>query len=153
MKENVLKVSSNAELISYIINVEPVLRDNIDLPTQGSDVIEIGKLIMSNQQYKNAFINAINVIGLTFIDRNYWQDPWERFTNNKMLYFGDSMREMAVDIANVFDYNTYATDVDHFLENEVPNVLEYIHPLNYQIFYKTTTSDEQIGNLSTDASI
>lgn len=144
-KTNVLKVSSNAELLSYIINVEPALRDNIDLPTQGSDVPQIGKIIMGNPQYKNAFINAVNVIGLTFIDRNYWEDPWENFTNNKMLYFGDSMREMAVDIADVFDYNAYSTDVDHFLENVVPNVLETIHPLNYQKFYKTTTSDAQMA--------
>ena len=136
---------NDAELLSYIINSQPVLRDNIDLPVQGESIAPIGQIIVNNERYKNAFINAINVIGLTMIDRNYWEDPWENFTNNGYMSFGDSAREMAVDIAEVFDYNTYALDVDHFLENVVPNVLEYIHPLNYQKFYKTTTSDTQMA--------
>ena len=136
---------NDAELLSYIINSQPVLRDNIDLPVQGESIAPIGQIIVNNERYKNAFINAINVIGLTMIDRNYWEDPWENFTNNGYMSFGDSAREMAVDIADVFDYNTYALDVDHFLENVVPNVLEYIHPLNYQKFYKTTTSDTQMA--------
>ena len=140
-----LSVKSDAELLSYIINVEPVLRDNIDLPVQGESIAPIGRIIVNNERYKNAFINAINVIGLTMIDRNYWNDPWENFTNNGYISFGDSARELAVDIADVFDYNQYATDVDHFLENVVPNIYEYIHPLNYQKFYKTTTSDDQMA--------
>lgn len=136
---------NDAELLSFIINSQPVLRDNIDLPVQGESIAPIGQVIVNNERYKNAFINAINVIGLTMIDRNYWEDPWENFTNNGYISFGDSAREMAVDIADVFDYNEYALDVDHFLENVVPNVLEYIHPLNYQKFYKTTTSDTQMA--------
>ena len=142
---SVLNVKSDAELLSYIINVEPELRANIDLPVQGQSIAPIGQVIVNNQRYKNAFINAINVIGLTMIDRNYWEDPWENFTNNGYMSFGDSARELAVDIADVFDYNTYATDVDHFLDNVVPNIYEYIHPLNYQKFYKTTTSDSQMA--------
>ncbi len=142
---SVLNVSNDAELLSYIINVEPVLRDNIDLPVQGESIAPIGRIIVNNERYKNAFINAINVIGLTMIDRNYWEDPWENFTNNGYMSFGDSARELAVDLADVFDYNTYATDVDHFLENVVSNIYEYIHPLNYQKFYKTTTSDAQMA--------
>ena len=140
-----MNVQNDAELLSYIINSQPVLRDNIDLPVQGESIAPIGQIIVNNERYKNAFINAINVIGITMIDRNYWEDPWENFTNNGYMSFGDSAREMAVDIADVFDYNQYATDVDHFLENVVPNVLEYIHPLNYQKFYKTTTSDTQMA--------
>lgn len=140
-----LGVKNDAELLSFIINSQPVLRENIDLPVQGESIAPIGQVIVNNQRYKNAFINAINVIGLTMIDRNYWEDPWENFTNNGYMSFGDSARELAVDIADVFDYNEYALDVDHFLENVVPNIYEYIHPLNYQKFYKTTTSDTQMA--------
>lgn len=139
------KATSNAELLSYIMNVEPMLREEIGLPVQGQDLLPIGKVIVNNERYKNAFINAVNVIGLTMIDNNYWDDPWENFTNSGYMSYGDSAREMIVDIADVFDYNQFANDPDHFLENVVPNVLEYIHPLNYQKFYKTTTSDEQIA--------
>ena len=142
---SVLKVKSGAELLSYIINQTPELASEIDLPVQGESIKPIGKIIVNNERYKNAFINTINLIGLTIIDRNGWQDPWETFTNRGMLNYGDSVRELMVDIADVYDYNQYANDPDHFLENVVPNVYNYIHEVNYQKFYKTTTSDEQIA--------
>jgi len=141
----VLKVNNDSELLSYIINVTPELASEIDLPIQGESLMPIGKLIMSNERYKNAFINTINLIGLTIIDRNYWDDPWEGFTERGTLNFGQSVREMIVDIADVFDYNEYANSATHFLENVVPNVYNYIHEVNYQKFYKTTTSDEQMA--------
>lgn len=141
----VLKVNSDSELLSYIINVTPELTSEIDLPVQGKSIAPIGKLIMSNERYKNAFINTINLIGLTVIDRNYWDNPWEAFTERGTLNWGQSVRELIVDIANVYDYNTFADSATHFLENVVPNVYNYIHEVNYQKFYKTTTSDEQMA--------
>lgn len=141
----VLKVNSDSELLSYIINVTPELSSEIDLPVQGQSIAPIGKLIMSNERYKNAFINTINLIGLTIIDRNYWDNPWDSFTNRGTLNFGQSVRELFVDIADVFDYNQYADSATHFLETVVPNVFNYIHEVNYQKFYKTTTSDEQMA--------
>lgn len=141
----VLKVDSNSELLSFIINSNPILSSEIDLPLQGESIKPIGRLIISNDRYKNAFLNTINLIGLTVIDRNYWQNPWEKFANRGTLKFGQSVRELICDIADVFDYNEFANDPTHFLENVVPNVYNYIHELNLQKFYKTTTSDEQIA--------
>ena len=81
----VLKAENSAELLSYIINVTPELRDNIDLPVQGQSIEPIGKIIINNQRYRNAFINTINMIGLTVLKRNSWGNPWnftERGTIN-----------------------------------------------------------------------
>lgn len=141
---NVLKASNNAELLSYIINVTPELRDEIKLPVQGESIKPIGKLIVDNQRYKNAFINTVNLIGLTVIKRNGWDNPWD-FTKRGSLNFGQQVREIINDLANVYDYNANANDVDRFLENVVPNVYNYIHEVNFQKFYQTTTSDEQIA--------
>lgn len=141
----VLKAANDSELLSYIINVTPELATEIDLPVQGESIAPIGKIIMSNERFKNAFINTINLIGLTVIDRNYWDDPWEGFTERGTLNYGQSVRELIVDIADVYDYNTYANNPTHFLQNVVPNVYNYIHEVNYQKFYKTTTSDEQMA--------
>ena len=141
----VLKVKTDSELLSFIINTTPELSSEIDLPVQGQSIAPIGKLIMSCERYKNAFINTINLIGLTVIDRNYWENPWEVFANRGNLPYGQTVRELIVDIANVYDYNAYANDVDHFLENVVPNIYNYLHEINYQKFYKTTTSDEQMA--------
>lgn len=142
--KKVLNTKSDAELLSYMINEDPTLRE-LDLPVQGQSIAPIGKIIMSTERYKNAFINMVNKIGLTVIDRNYWEDPWETFTERGALNWGQTIEEVAVDIADVYDYNTYVNNATHFLENVVPNVLSYYHQLNFQKFYKTTTSDDQIA--------
>ena len=142
---SVLTTGDNAELLSYIINQDPVLSENIDLPVQGEDIAPIGKIIVNNQRYKNAFLNIVNEIGLTVINDRRWRSPWDEFTEKGELALGQTVREIFVDIANVYDYNYYKTDVDHFLENVIPNVYEYLHELNYEKFYKTSTSDEEIA--------
>lgn len=142
---NIINTRDSAELLSYILNYDPALREEIELPVQGESIIPIGKIILSNQRYKNAFLNTINLIALTVISKNDFNDPWEAFTEKGVINFGQSVREIAVDIADVYDYNTYCENATHFLENVVPNVYQYIHELNFQKFYKTTTSDEQIA--------
>lgn len=141
----VLKVNSDSELLSFIINSTPELSSEIDLPVQGQSIVPIGKLILNNERYKNAFINTVNVIGLTIIDRNYWEDPWENFTERGTLPYGQHVRELVTDIADVFDYNETVNSPDNFLKNVVPNVYHFMHEVNYQKYYKTTTSDEQIS--------
>lgn len=140
----VLSAKTSAELLSYIINVTPELREEIDLPKQGESIKEIGKIIVNNQRYRNAFINTVNLIGLTVIKRNAWDNPWN-FTKRGTLRFGQQIRELINDLCNVYDYNTNFSDKDRFLDTVVPNVLNYIHELNFQKFYQTTTSDAQLA--------
>lgn len=139
-----LKVNSNSELISYIINQDPVLSAEIDLPVQGESTAKYGKLIMDNERYKNAFINTINLIGLTVIKRNEWENPWDVFTNRGTLRYGQSVRELILDLAKVYDYNEKYEDKDEFLATEVPDVYNYIHNVNFQKFYKTTINDAEL---------
>lgn len=140
-----LNVTNSAELLSYVINQTPILKENIDLPVQGESIAPIGKLIMSNAQYKNAFLNTINLIGLTVITRNHWENPWKVFTDKGSLSYGQQVREIIVDIANIYDYNETVNRPEDFIKTEVPNVLSYLHEINYQKYYKTTTSDEQMA--------
>lgn len=149
MGKNVLKATTNAELMSYIINQNPVLRENLDLPVQGQSIEPIGKIIMGNKVYRNAFINTINLIGLTVIKRNGWDNPWD-FTKRGTLRFGQHVREMIADLANVYDYNLNFSNKERFLQTVVPNVLSYIHEINFQKFYQTTTSDSQLAMAFTE---
>ena len=135
------KVNDSAELLSYIINQTPVLRENIDLPVQGQSIKPIGKLIMDNPVYKNAFLNTVNIIGATVITRNNWESPWKRFTDKGVISYGSQVREIIVDIADVYDYNEMVDKPCKFCKTEVPNVLQNLHEVNFQKFYKTTTSD------------
>jgi hypothetical protein len=140
-----LNVTNSAELLSYVINQTPELRENLKLPVQGESIKGIGKIIMKNPVYKNAFLNTMNIIGLTVITRNHWENPWKKFTDKGELSWGQQVREIIVDIANVYDYNEFVNRPHDFVKTEVPNVLSYLHEINYQKFYKTTTSDEQMA--------
>ena len=142
--KNVLKVGSNVELLSYIINQNPVLSSDIDLPVQGQDIRPIGQLIVNNERYRNAFINTVNAIGLTVIKRNRWENQWD-FTLRGTLTRGQTVREIILDLCNVYSYNENVNNVTQFLQNEVPNVLNYMHNINFQVYYQTTTSDEQLA--------
>ncbi len=142
--ENTLSAKSSAELLSYIINVTPELKGEIDLPVQGASIKPIGEIIINNQRYRNAFINTVNLIGLTVIKRNGWENPWN-FTKRGTLRFGQQVRELINDLCNVYDYNTNFSDKDRFLDTVVPNVFNYIHEINFQKFYQTTTSDSQLA--------
>ena len=140
-----LKTTKNAELLSYIINSDPVLRAELPLPKQGDSIAPYGKLISSNERYRNRFINAVNLIGLTIIKRNGWDNPWEWFTDRGELRFGQQIREMINDLVKANKYNDITNDETRFLKNQVPNTLEYIHELNFQVFYETSTSDNQFA--------
>lgn len=142
--KNVLSAKTSAELLSYIINVTPELREEIDLPVQGQSIKPYGKIIMNNQRYKNAFINTVNLIGLTVIKRNAWENPWN-FTKRGTLRFGQQIRELINDLCNVYDYNENFSNKERFLQTVVPNVLNYMHEVNFQKFYQTTTSDSQMA--------
>lgn len=135
---------TSAELLSYIINVTPELKENIDLPVQGQSIAPIGKIIMNNERYRNAFINTVNLIGLTVIKRNGWDNPWD-FTKRGTLRFGQQIREIINDLCNVYDYNKNFSNKERFLQTVVPNVLNYMHEVNFQKFYQTTTSDSQLA--------
>ena len=140
-KTNTLKATSNAEIISYFLNQNPEIREEIGLPVQGQSTIEIGRLIVDNARYRNAFINTVNLIGLTIIKENRWENPWQSFTDKGRLRFGQQIREIILDLAKVHDYNENYTNKTKFLETEVPDVYQYLHQLNYQKWYETTVND------------
>ena len=152
--QNAFRIENDAQLLSALVNQinrDPQVSSKLPLPEQGTpdevraSIQNIGKLILQSERYKNAFINAINVIGLIMVNRNAWDDPWEEFTNRGTMNFGDSAVEMSVDIASVFDYNATANNATAFLSHVVPNVYTYIHRINYQKYYKVTTSDAQMA--------
>lgn len=142
--KNVLKATTDSELLSYIINVTPELQSEIDLPVQGQSIKPIGKIILDNDRYKNAFINTVNLIGLTAIKRNAWENTWD-FTTRGTLRFGQQIREIINDLCNVYDYNDASNNATRFLESVVPNVYNFMHEVNFQKYYEQTTSDEQLA--------
>lgn len=145
-----LNTNKGSELLSYIINQDPVLSAEIDLPVQGEKIAPIGEIIVNNERYKNAFINALNLIAVTLITQNDWENPWEEFTEQGKINFGQSVREMIVDLVKAQDYNSYKDNATHFLQHEIPDVYNYIYDINFQKFYKVTVNDSEIAMAFTE---
>ena len=141
---SVLKVNDTLSLASYIVNQNPELKAEIGLPVQGQDPKEYGKLISKNERYRNMFINTVNLIGLTLIKRNNWENPWEIFANRGQLRYGMQIRELIQDLAKVHDYNENYDNKSKFLATEVPDVYNYIHNLNFQKWYETTVNESEL---------
>ena len=144
--KNNVKAQTSSELLSYVINANPILRAEIDLPKQGESIKNYGEIFMNNDRYKNAFLETVDLIGMTVIRRNNdWDNPWESFTDKGTLNWGQQIREVINDLCNVYDYNENFDDKERFLRTVVPNVLNYMHEVNFQKFYQTTTSDAQMA--------
>ena len=141
---SILKATTNSEIISYFLNVNPELQAEIDLPVQGESSVEIGRNIVDNARYRNKFINTVNLIGLTVIKENRWENPWDIFTNKGRLRFGQQIREIILDLAKVHDFNENYEDKDKFLDTEVPDVYQFIHQINFQKWYEQTINENEL---------
>lgn len=141
----ILNTKSNVELLNYIMNQDPVLTEGLDLPSQAEQVPEYGKLILNVTRKRNAFVNTVNLIALTLIVDNDWENPWEEFTEQGRISFGQTVREIYSDLVEAQDYNQYMLNPTHFLETQVPNLYNYFHDINFQKFYKVSINDVEMG--------
>ena len=132
-------------LMSYIMNENPELRMGLKNEVQGKTLRQIGDLIVKSDRYRNAFINTVNLISVTIIDQDPAWNAWEEFTEQGEIRFGQSVRELILDLVEAQDYNEHMNSATHFLQQEVPNLMNYFHDINFQKFYKTTVNVDEIS--------
>lgn len=103
----------------------------------------IGAILMDMPVLKNEFLSALfNRIGKVIITSKMYDNPWAFFKKG-MLEYGETIEEIFVNIAepHVFDQQKSESEV---FKREIPDVKSAFHVLNYQTFYKQTTSDYQL---------
>lgn len=139
------KAYSVDEYLSFAINNVAGLGD-IDLPIEGVDNLSnFGSIIMNNySRYRNAFINAVNMIAFAVITKGSFENPW-KFAYSGDFTFGSSVEELDVNPAEVFNYQEYRNNPTGFLNTVIPDIKAYIHNLNVEVFYKVTLNDTQIS--------
>lgn len=138
-------INDSEKLLNYIINEDPTLRMGLKNELQNKNLRQIGDLIVKSDRYRNAFINTVNLIAVTIIDDDEAFNAWENFTEQGEIRFGQSVRELILDLVEAQDYNEHMNSATHFLETEVPNLMNYFHDLNFQKFYKTTVNVDEIS--------
>lgn len=115
----------------------------VRIPDDTRSIHNIGAFIMSYQPYQNAFVNAlVNRIGMVIITSKLWQNPWSVFKRGYME-FGETVEEIFVNIANPHSYDP-STAESQIFRRELPDVRAAFHAMNFQKFYKTTVSNDQL---------
>lgn len=125
-------------------NASPEYRAAIPVAESNTDSIRaIGTIIMDYQPLRNEFLNAlVNRIGRVLITSRMYDNPWAVFKKG-LLEYGETIEEIFVKIAQPHDFDPAVAESQVF-KREIPDVLAAFHTMNYQKFYKTTVSNDQL---------
>lgn len=130
---NTVRSNSSAEYQNLVPKADGTLQN----------LRSIGSILMDMPLLKNEFLSALfNRIGKVIITSKMYDNPWSFFKKG-MLEYGETIEEIFVNIAepHVFDQQKSESEV---FKREIPDVKSAFHVLNYQTFYKQTTSDYQL---------
>lgn len=139
-------------LTNSSVDVLNVIRENasqnykeyVPKATKDSESIkQIGTVIMDYPALQNEFINAlINRIGRVLITSKMYENPWSMFKKG-MLEFGETIEEIFVNMASPHQFDQKVSESNLF-KREIPDVRAAFHIMNYQKYYKSTISNDQL---------
>ena len=104
---------------------------------------QIGDVITTFQPLANAFLSAlVNRIGRVIINSKMYSNPWAAFKRG-LLEYGETIEELFVNIVQAQDFDPETAENEVF-KRKIPDVRSAFHTMNYQKFYKTTVSNDQL---------
>lgn len=128
---NVIRANASS---TYQERIPEATRDNIR---------EIGNAMLTYESTQNEFLNAlVNRIARVIITSKSYQNPLRMFKKG-VLEFGETIEEIFVNIARAHQFDPAVAEKEVF-KREIPDVNAVFHKMNYQNFYKTTISNEQL---------
>lgn len=145
IKPNKVKdnLSTNNVLNTIKSNASPTYQRAVPTAVDSDSVKAIGTIILNNSALKNEFISAlVNRIASVIVTSKTFQNPWAMFKIG-VLNYGEIIEEVFVNIANPHVFNP-ADSENTVYKREIPDVRAAYHFINYQNFYKTTISDDQL---------
>lgn len=103
----------------------------------------IGEIMLTYQPLQNAFLSAIvNRIGRVIITSRLYENPWAGFKKG-LLEYGETIEEIFVNLAKPYQYDPTVAENEVF-KRRIPDVRASFHSMNYQKFYPTTVSNDQL---------
>lgn len=129
---NAIRNQASANYKDYI----PALKDY-------SEVKEIGAIIMDYPALQNEFLTAlINRIGLVVIKTKTYENPISMFKKG-FLEFGESIEEIFTNIATAYQFDPEDAETTLYKRYK-PDVRSAFHMMNFQKFYPTSVSEQQL---------
>ena len=143
--KHVTLTNSSVEILNTIRDNATVNYQNyVPYATPDADSIrKIGAIIMDYPALQNEFLSAlVNRIGRVMVTSKTYENPWAMFKKG-FLEFGETIEEIFVNIAKPFQFDPAVAEKDVF-KREIPDVRSAFHIMNYQKYYKTTISNDQL---------
>lgn len=143
--KQVTLTNSSVEILNTIRDNATVNYQNyVPYATPDADSIrKIGAIIMDYPALQNEFLSAlVNRIGRVMVTSKTYENPWAMFKKG-FLEFGETIEEIFVNIAKPFQFDPAVAETDVF-KREIPDVRSAFHIMNYQKYYKTTISNDQL---------
>lgn len=137
--------ANSVQILNAIRNEAPSsYRDYVPVAENNTASIRrIGEIIMQYQPLQNDFLKAlVNRIGRVLITSKMYSNPWADFKKG-MLEFGETVEEVFVNLAKPHQFDPAVAENEVF-KREIPDVRAAFHSMNYQKFYKTTISNDQL---------
>lgn len=137
--------ANSVQILNAIRNEAPSsYRDYVPAAENNTASIRrIGEIIMQYQPLQNDFLKAlVNRIGRVLITSKMYSNPWADFKKG-MLEFGETVEEVFVNLAKPHQFDPAVAENEVF-KREIPDVRAAFHSMNYQKFYKTTISNDQL---------
>lgn len=135
--------ASNVDILNAIRPfMSSTFQERVPVATQ-ENMAEVANPILNFEGYRNEFLDALmNRIGRVWISSKSYENPLRMFKKG-MLEWGESVEEIFVNIARAQPYDPAVAETEVF-KREIPDVQAAFHRMNYQNFYKTTISHEQL---------
>lgn len=137
--------NSSVDILNVIReNATQNYREYVPKATNDANSIrQIGAVIMDYPALQNEFLNAlVNRIGRVLITSKMYDNPWSMFKKG-MLEFGETVEEIFVNMAKPFQFDPAVSESNLF-KREIPDVRAAFHIMNYQKYYKSTISNDQL---------
>lgn len=110
----------------------------------GDNVREVGRLIMSDQNYTNEFImSLINRIGRTIISSKSWNNPLKQYKQG-LLEMGEVVQEIFVNGVEERVYSMYDAENNVF-KVAIPDIRASYYAINSQKVYKATINESMLA--------
>lgn len=130
---NVIRENATQNYKEYVPKATP----------DANSIRQIGAVIMDYPALQNEFLNAlVNRIGRVLITSKMYGNPWAMFKKG-MLEFGETVEEIFVNMSKPFQFDQAVAESNLF-KREIPDVRAAFHIMNYQKYYKSTVSNDQL---------
>ena len=137
--------ATSVEILNTIRNnASPQYKSTIpEAKNNVSSIREIGAIMMNYTPLQNEFLSAlVNRIGRVIITSKMYDNPWSSFKKG-LLEFGETVEEIFVNLAKPFQFDPQQAE-ETVWKREIPDVKAAFHTMNYQKFYKSTVSNDQL---------